>query len=204
MTNLIILLICIPIVFMLSTVRFQKVKVPFTELPQDFQDNYLRKHPAFAWKIGLVKSFDSYTKDYQELFHWWKDNSSSLKSPTDMYVLSTSIEQVCSLLEICGKRLKNTKRIIIHMKLWFMSPEKLTRKMFGKEIEGLYFHHYILKEGKESLSNAEIDDTKILNSWRTALGRLNPIFYEPIFSKEIVNNARAYASRVVNDTKKSA
>lgn len=204
MNSLTILLLCVPLIILLSGVKFQKVSVLFDNLPKYFQDNYLRRHIAFAWKFNLAQSFNKYTEDFQDVLQWWEDNASFLKNPADMYVVMTAINQTNSLLKSCCKKLKNTKRPIIHVKLWFTSPEKLTKKMFGKEIEGLYYYLYILKEGKTALENFNVDDDEVLNSWKNTLGRIGYLFSKPVFSKGILENAKTYASGLVNGNKKSA
>lgn len=156
--------------------------------------------PASAWKIHLAKSFHRLSADYSKVLREWQPKVDLCSETEDLDMLSNLFKD--TTLPDCYNRLKRLPRPIIRIMLLFKSPNELSKKLFGKEIQKVYSNYYILVDGLKELKSRKIFTYKeaAIIYELCCMEKKNPdkawdkirvnTNFAPIFTEKLINNAK--------------
>ena len=148
-------------------VKFVKTTISSDKVTDEQIQQLYKSRPATAWKMHLAKSFGKYVGDYQELTQWYGKTGYKALNSLDTQCALITIKTTNELLGKSFKKIKRTNRAFIHVLLWFIEPNELTKRLFGKRIFLLYYNYTLLKNAKKQLEAKKsfnlMNDTKTLS-----------------------------------------
>lgn len=192
-----LIILSLPLIHFLSGIRFEKVDV--TKLSEEEQDRILKSHPTLYWKLGLIRSFDKYTKEMQDLINWWAtaEHNHKITYNSDKQMAALVAKTTTEIIGGCCNKMRKMHRLRIWLYLRFYKPDALTKKLFGKDIVSLYFSKYILEHGKERLENPKaLLDEDILSQWKWKGQLKNLKVFEPVFTESFMAEAVNYSQNL--------